>query len=134
VQPDHVLGTEYKSAHAYAERLAGVYDKPKENLQIQHNALSSCTVYGKPKAIWEVVYLATGEVKDAGFDVFDFAAIGERLARIWGRCEQAAESLAVDAHGARGLVDLGYVNEGPHCWRCEAKRACPLKHPERKSA
>jgi hypothetical protein len=120
VQPDHVLVDDYKSGHGYlVPPLPG-------NVQLQHNALCAATVYEKPKAIVQIIYLKTGEVKDAAFDVFDFAAIGERLRRIWDRAELAAANLGSGAL-PRDLIGLGLLAEGEWCWRCECKRVCPLK-------
>lgn len=120
VQPDHVLVDDYKSGHGYlVPPLPG-------NPQLQHNSLCAALVHDKLKAIAQIIYLKTGEVKDAAYDVFDFAAISERLRRIWDRAELAAghqKNLATP----RDLYLLGLVNEGDHCWRCEARKACPLK-------
>lgn len=126
VRDDHLLMQDYKTGTGYAERLAGVFDKPKENLQFGHNALCASLVHDKPKVFFEALYTKTGEVKDAAFDVFDFAAIGERLRRIWDRAELAAANMGSGAL-PRDLIGLGLVAEGEWCWRCECKRVCPLK-------
>lgn len=115
IQDDHLLIDDYKTGHGYAEQLAGVADKPKDNLQLQHNSLAAAIVHKKPRVIAQVIYTKTGEVKDAEFDEFDFVAIRNRLRTIW--------ELTKDKH----LL----VQEGAHCWRCPAKKACPLKKRRR---
>lgn len=110
VQGDHVLIQDYKSGNGYAEQLAGVHDQPGNNLQLQHNALCAAKVYGKEKAFVEVIYLRTGEVKDAAFDAFDLDAIAARLRSIW-------ESTQNNPKPVR--------DRGVQCWRCPAKKACP---------
>lgn len=132
VMDDHVLVEDLKSGNGYAEQLAGVFDKPEDNAQLQHNSLCAALVYDKPLALTQVIYLKTGEVKDAKFDAFDFAAIRIRLRAIWERSTQAAALLDMGAEPP-SLVGLGLVNEGPHCWRCTAEKACPLKSKRRKS-
>lgn len=126
VRDDHVLMQDYKTGHGYAEQLAGVFDKPKENLQFGHNALCAASFHEKPKVYFEALYTKTGEVKDAEFDCFDFGAIAVRLRKIWQRCAEAA---ALTGTGAtpQDLHVLGFVKDGPHCWRCEAKKGCPIK-------
>lgn len=119
VQPDHVLVDDWKSGVGYlVPPLPG-------NPQLQHNCLCAATVYDKPKAIAQIVYLKTGEVKDAAYDCFDLAAIGVRLRTIWENARYARELLEVQ--GVSELMALNMVREGPHCWRCEARAACPIK-------
>ncbi len=110
VQEDHVLLQDYKSGNGYAEQLAGVYNTPARNLQLQHNALSAALVYGKPRAVVEVVYLKSGEVKDCEMDAFDLEAIRSRLLAIWTRTQENPQPVR---------------NDGVQCWRCPAKKACP---------
>lgn len=120
VQPDHVLVDDYKSGVGYlVPPLPG-------NPQLQHNSMCAALVYDKPRAIAQLVYLKTGEVKDAAYDCFDFAAISLRLRTIWERCRMAADAFGERAQ-PQELVALGLVNPGDHCWRCEAKKGCPIK-------
>lgn len=120
VQEDHVLVDDYKTGHGYlVPPLPG-------NPQLQHNSLCAALVHDKPKAIAQIIKLKTGEVEDAVYDLFDFAAISERLRRVWERAELAAGNLGSGAL-PRDLIGLGLLAEGEHCWLCKCKRVCPLK-------
>lgn len=117
VQEDHVLVEDIKTGVGYMQA------EPAINPQLQHNALSAALVYGKPRAIVQLVYTKTGEVKDAEFDALDFAAIHERLLGIWGRCDAAWR------FPSSRLVELGLLvrDDKVQCWRCPAKKHCPLQ-------
>jgi len=123
---DHVLVTDWKSGFGY--RMA----PPAVNLQLQHNAIAAATYHKKDRAIVQLIYTKTGEVKDAEFDALDLAAIHERLLLIWSRVRAAEAALAMDGD----LISAGLIADGNSdcCWRCPAEAACPSKHPQRRTA
>lgn len=124
VLEDHVLITDWKSGVGYRQA------PPAVNLQLQHNAIAAATYHKKDRAIVQLVYTRTGEVKDAEFDALDFAAIHDRLYGIWSRVRAAQAALALNGD----LISAGLITEGDCCWRCPAEAACPLKHPKRRTA
>lgn len=126
VQPDHVLVEDWKSGIGYR------VSPPASNLQLMHNGMCAALVQGKPRAIVQIVYLKSGEVLDAEWDIFDFPAIKARLRDIWTRVQQAR---AAWAEGPKALVATDLIADGEwQCWRCPAVKACPLKTNKRRSA
>lgn len=124
IEPDHLFITEYKTGVGYMQAA------PPINPQIQCQAIAAATYHKKDRAIVQLIYTKTGEVKDAEFDALDFAAIHERLLSIRSRVRAAEAALALNGD----LISAGLIAEGPHCWRCPAEKACPLKHPQRRTA
>lgn len=103
-EQDHLLVTDFKTGAGFRVK------HPTENLQLQHNAICAMAVYGKPRAILQIIFTRTGEVLDAELDIFDVAEVRERLRAIWEACREPEPA----------------VNPGEYqCWRCPAMKACP---------
>jgi hypothetical protein len=113
VESDLVRIRDYKTGHGF------MVAPPKENAQLGHNALCAALVHGKPEAIVEVEYTATGEVKDARLDDFDLLGIAARMRQVW---RDACRSAALVEEGKQP-----FIVEGEHCWRCECYARCPAK-------
>lgn len=127
VNDDHLLMQDYKTGTGYAEQMAGVFDKPKDNLQFGHNALCASLVHDRPFVIFQALYTKLKlPPKECLFDCFDFAAVRQRWLDIWRRCEAAGDLLRNGAQ-PRDLVSVGLCKDGAACWRCEARTACPIK-------
>jgi hypothetical protein len=106
VEPDLVRVRDYKTGFGY------LVAAPRNNMQLQHNALCAALVYGKQTAIVEVDKTEEeGEPERATFTAFDFAVIRARLRRIWDATQELNPA----------------VVEGPYCWRCPAFSRCPAK-------
>jgi len=116
---DHVLVTDYKTGVGYLQA------EPAQNLQLKHNGIAAAAVFGKPRAVVQLVYTKTGEVKDAAFDAFDFQDIKDELRGIWEQVNAAAILLQLE--NADALLGSGLVNISDACWRCPAKKACPAQ-------
>ena len=126
VEADRVLVQDIKTGVGYMQA------EPAINPQLQLQAIAAATFHGKQKALVQLVYTKTGEVKEAEFDALDFAAIHERLATIYDRCTKAAEAL-----GGGYLLTSPFISEMlpgglDPCWRCSSITHCPLK--KRKAA
>lgn len=126
VRDDHVLIEDLKSGVGYMQA------EPKVNLQLIHNGLSAAIANGKDRAIVQLIYLQTGEVKDAEFDLFDFKPLLWRMWSVWDLVTQAERMLA-DGMTPQEIADWGYVKISDACWRCECVKACPLKSKRSKS-
>lgn len=113
VEPTLVRIRDYKTGFGY------MVARPKENLQLLHNAASAAAVEGKDLAVIEIEHTATGEVEAARLDAFDLTLARIRIRSILRAVRSAEEQLAAGK-------ELRVV-EGDHCWRCEAYAHCPAK-------
>lgn len=111
VESDHVRVTDWKTGNP---QVSAHTPSPESNLQLALLAVSAAQVFGKEKAIVELVFTRTGEAPDAEWDAFDLAFWRARLREIWQSTRGNPEPVMGDAQ----------------CWRCpvDAAGACPAKN------